>query len=190
MEVLDIGCGAGLMPLMAARKARQLGQHKHVHVTAVDRCAHLLECAADIAVANDLGATLTLVHKDSRRMVVGEDMPRRCDLLVLELFDYGLIGEGLLIILAHAFHKLLSPTALVIPAAARTWGALVQMRVERAAGFDVELWNTYRFSPDYTGVDLRARHSPARPRHHHRPFVHAPWHSTIASRRCANIAQH
>jgi predicted RNA methylase len=122
VEVLDLGCGSGLLPMMAVRASKQLGELGAVHVTGQDQSENLLNTAADIVASNGYGREMTLVHKDSRMMTVGEtiggvtpELKRQADLLVLENFDYGLLGEGLLPILHHACAVLLKPDAIVVP---------------------------------------------------------------------------
>ena len=116
VEVLDLGCGSGLLAMMAVRASKEYGEAGAVHVTGVDGSENLLNTAAEIVASNGHGAHMTLVHKDSRMMTVGETMggvtpelKRKADLLVLENFDYGLLGEGLLPILHHACAVLLQP---------------------------------------------------------------------------------
>lgn len=122
VEVLDLGCGSGLLPMMAVRASEELGELGAVHVTGQDQSENLLNTAAEIVASNGYGKQMTLVNKDSRTMTVGEtiggvtpELKRRADLLVLENFDYGLLGEGLLPILHHACAVLLKPDAIVIP---------------------------------------------------------------------------
>lgn len=71
-----------------------------------------------------------------------------------QVFDSGLIGEGVLHILAAAREKLAAPGALLVPASARVFAQPIQMRLESAAGFDVSQANRWRWRPDYEGVDL------------------------------------
>lgn len=71
-----------------------------------------------------------------------------------QVFDSGLIGEGVLHILAAAREKLAAPGALLVPASARVYAQPIQMRLESAAGFDVSQANRWRWRPDYEGVNL------------------------------------
>ena len=161
VEVLDIGCGSGLLAMMAARAAESLGEGPAVHITGVDTSDHLINTAAEIVTANGHGRPMTLVKKDSRQCSVGEplggrtpELKQRADVLVLELFDYGLLGEGLLPVLHHAFSVLLKKDAIVIPAVASLHACLYQQRSETCEGFNVELHNTYRYHPEYTGKNM------------------------------------
>ena len=50
-------------------------------------------------------------------------------MLVTEIFDSGLIGEGLLNTLRHAVQHLAQENAMVIPARARVYAQLVQSSI-------------------------------------------------------------
>ena len=54
------------------------------------------------------GQQINLIRKRSTEMSVGEDMPIRANLLVAEVFDTELIGEGALETFAHAKKHLLT----------------------------------------------------------------------------------
>ncbi len=53
------------------------------------------------------------------------DMPRRCDLLVSELLDTELLGEGVLATCRDARTRLLTPEARCIPMAATVYAQVV-----------------------------------------------------------------
>lgn len=163
VEVLDIGCGSGLLTMMCARAAEAMGEPGAVHITGVDTSDHLINTAAEIVTVNGHGRPMTLVKKDSRQMSVGEplggrtpELKRKADVLVLELFDYGLLGEGLLPVLHHAFSVLLKVDAVVIPAVATLYACLYEQRHTECEGFNIELWNTYRYHPEYVGKNMAA----------------------------------
>lgn len=67
------------------------------------------------SVLRDNGcSSATVVHGDCCSL----SLPQRADVLVCEVFDCALLGEGALPILQHAWEHYLSPTATVVPAAA------------------------------------------------------------------------
>lgn len=68
----------------------------------------MAECAAGIIKANGFAERIKLVSKRSTNMTVGAgcDMERRANILVTEVFDTELIGEGALSTFHHA-HKCL-----------------------------------------------------------------------------------
>lgn len=54
------------------------------------------------------------------------DMERRADVIVSEIFDSELLGEGLLPSMRDAQLRLLAPGGTVIPTRAVIWGQLIQ----------------------------------------------------------------
>ena len=68
-HVLDIGTGTGLLAMMAARAGAE-------HVTACESVGVLAEKARDIVALNGLSDKITVIHKHSRDLVLGEDLPR------------------------------------------------------------------------------------------------------------------
>lgn len=68
----------------------------------------MANCAAKIIKENGFENKIKLVRKHSTKMTVGKDgdMPKRANILVTEVFDTELIGEGALSTFRHA-HKVL-----------------------------------------------------------------------------------
>lgn len=67
------------------------------------------QCAEHVIAENGLSDCITVVHKRSMEMWVGEDgdMPCRANILVTEVFDTELIGEGAISTFNHAHKHLL-----------------------------------------------------------------------------------
>lgn len=57
------------------------------------------------------------------------DLPRKVDLIVTEIYDSELLGEGLLPTMRHAVRHLLRPGGKVVPSSARVYGQLVECSV-------------------------------------------------------------
>lgn len=55
-----------------------------------------------------------VIHKRSTDLVVGEDMPERANVLVAEVFDTELIGEGALPTYSHAKKHLLTVSQVFV----------------------------------------------------------------------------
>ena len=74
-------------------------------------------CAMKIIAANGMEGKINLIHKRSTEVKLGEDMPVRANILVTEVFDTELIGEGAISTFRHALEHLLevSLTALYLP---------------------------------------------------------------------------
>jgi type II protein arginine methyltransferase len=92
---------------------------------------------------------ITVISKPSYLLQVGRDLPARVDVLLSEIVDCGLVGEGLLPSIRHARAHLLAPGGVVLPRAARLYGQLVDSaavlalnRADKASEFDVSLMNT------------------------------------------------
>jgi hypothetical protein len=127
VEVLSLGCGpTALVPMMAVRAAKELGEGPALHVTGVESSENQINNAAEVVSSHGHGANMTLVHKDSRQLSVGEimggvapELIRRADMLILENFDYGLLGEGLLPTLHHAFTVRVQRLFVAVPFPAR-----------------------------------------------------------------------
>lgn len=67
------------------------------------------ECAELVIEENKFSDRITVIHKRSTDMTVGEegDMPHRANILVTEVFDTELIGEGAVGTFNHAHKHLL-----------------------------------------------------------------------------------
>ncbi|MFF8608010.1 50S ribosomal protein L11 methyltransferase [Streptomyces sp. NPDC015346] len=117
--VLDIGTGAGLLALLAARS----GASRVVTCEAVDVVA---ATAREIVKQNGYADVVTVVSSLSTDLRVGVDLPRRADVLVTEIFDCALLGEFVVPALAHARRELLTPDAVILPRSGRLFAQFVE----------------------------------------------------------------
>lgn len=69
----------------------------------------MAKCAIKIMQENGLDNRIKLVHKRSTKMTIGKDgdMVKKANILVTEVFDTELIGEGALSTFSHAHENLL-----------------------------------------------------------------------------------
>jgi type II protein arginine methyltransferase len=139
MLVFEIGSGAGLLSLLAARAGAQ--------VVTCEASAPVAAVAAEVFRRNGMEDRITLLRKPSTA-VVPEDMPRPADLLMSELFDDTLFGDDVLTYIADAQKRLLKPGAPILPGQAALRCALVEMParplhcpLERVEGFDLSPLN-------------------------------------------------
>jgi type II protein arginine methyltransferase len=151
-RVLDIGTGAGLLALMAARAGA-------AKVTTCESVGLVAARAREIIAQNGFSDRITVIPKSSTDMTVPRDMPERADVLVTETFASGLITEDVLPTVEHAHQHLLNPGAAIIPAAACIVGYLAggpalqgMLFVGKIAGFDLSGFND--FAPGMLAVSL------------------------------------
>lgn len=154
--VLDIGTGSGLLAMMAARAGAS-------RVVSCESVKLIADKAKEIVSANGFDERVVVINKQSNLLRVGEDLPRPADILVAEIFDTGLIGEGALRSIQHAKQSLLKPDAITIPGRAIVYGAIIESesihnldRVNEAGGFDVSLFNEFSTHPAYLQQRLDA----------------------------------
>ena len=153
-RVLDIGTGAGLLAMMAARAGA-------AQVTTCEAVKLIAERAREIIALNGLSDRITVVDRRSTELATGVGIAERADVLVTEVFSSGLIHEGVLPTVEHAHQHLLTRSAIVIPAAASAMGYLIggpvvesMLFVGRANGFDLSPFND--FAPPTLAVSLDA----------------------------------
>ncbi|MFS4580633.1 50S ribosomal protein L11 methyltransferase [Phaeobacter sp. C3_T13_0] len=143
--VLDIGCGAGLTAMLAARAGAK-------HVYTCEQQPLIAKAATRVIADNGLSDRITVIPKWSHEIVVGVDMPEQADVVVSEIVDTVLLGEGALDTLSHAMMALAKPGARAVPET----GTLVAQPVESEALLD--LWRPQ----EAEGFDLSAFHHLAR----------------------------
>jgi arginine Nomega-methyltransferase len=140
-HVLDIGSGTGLLAMMAIRSGAR-------HVTSCEANPLLAEIATQVIASHGMSDVITVIPKMSTELKVGFDIEKPADLIVAEIVDCGLIGEGLLPALRHARSELLVPGGILVPGRGRVIGVLLDSpaveklnHVATAAGFDIRKLN-------------------------------------------------
>lgn len=114
----DIGTGSGLLSMMIVRSFKKLN-YNNFHVHAFEAFQPMAECAKRVIEQNDMSNHISVIPTRSD-LYEAEQNPQ-FDLLVAELLDTELIGEGCLEIYRHAIQNLCSPNCLFIPHAARIY---------------------------------------------------------------------
>ncbi|HEX5280130.1 MAG TPA: tetratricopeptide repeat protein [Micropepsaceae bacterium] len=151
-RVLEIGTGAGLLAMMAARAG----------AASVDSCEAvgvIAREAAAIVAKNGFADRIKIIPKHSTAIVAGRDIPARADVLITETFSSNLLDEAILPSLEHAHSHLLTGQAVVIPKAAAAMGFLIggeavggMLSAQRIKGFDLSTFN--EFAPPRLVVPL------------------------------------
>lgn len=110
-DVLDVGCGTGILSMIAARAGARA-------VCAVDGSPAIAEAARAIVEENSLGSVVQvrggLIEKEG---TIPEGY--KCDVIISEWMGYCLLYESMLFSVLHARYKYLRPGGCVMPDVAR-----------------------------------------------------------------------
>ncbi|XP_073515406.1 protein arginine N-methyltransferase 7 [Phyllobates terribilis] len=121
--VLDIGTGTGLLSMMALTAGAD-------YCFAIEVFKPMADAAAQIVKANGYGDQIKVINKHSTEVTLGPDgdMTRRANILITELFDTELIGEGALPSYEHAQHNLMQERWEAVPHRATIYAQVVESR--------------------------------------------------------------
>ncbi|MEI9884895.1 MAG: 50S ribosomal protein L11 methyltransferase [Rhizomicrobium sp.] len=137
MQVLEIGTGAGMLAMMAARAGA-------ARVVTCEKDEVAAALARELAARNGYGDRIVVVGKRSQDLRLGVDLERPADLLFCDIFADNLFNFDPLSAIADVKARLLAPGAPIVPAAASLQVALGHWRsydrighIDHAAGFDL-----------------------------------------------------
>ncbi|KAK5868014.1 hypothetical protein PBY51_012461 [Eleginops maclovinus] len=119
--VLDIGTGTGLLSMMALTAGADF-------CYAVEVFKPMAEAAQSIVKKNGFSEKIKIINKHSTDVTVGPDgdMQVKANVLITELFDTELIGEGALPSYAHAHQNLVQEGCEAVPHRATVYAQLVE----------------------------------------------------------------
>lgn len=139
-NVLDIGTGTGLLAMLAAR-------HRADSVVTIEAFSPISHIARKIIESNGFGDKIKIVNKHSTKVTVGEgcDMNQKANILVAELLDTELIGEGAIKSYNHAHERLMEKDCISVPDSAMIFAQVVDCPM-------VVEWNTFKPVLDANGA--------------------------------------
>ena len=106
--VLEIGTGSGILALLAARAGAG-------RVITCETNPYLVDVAREIVAANGYADRITVLHKSSNNLSIGEDLPRPADILLGDHFTGTFYPGGGLALYQDALGRLTTPTAKTLP---------------------------------------------------------------------------
>lgn len=135
--VLDIGTGTGLLSMMAVTAGADF-------CYAVEVFKPTSEAARCIVEKNGFSHKIKIINKHSTEVTVGPDgdMKTKANVLITELFDTELIGEGALPSYEHAHRNLVQAGCEAVPHRATVYSQLVQSEA---------LWSWAHLTPQTVG---------------------------------------
>jgi SAM-dependent methyltransferase len=145
-RVLDIGSGSGLLAVLAARGGASA-------VVACEMVPALAGAARSVVRANGVADVVTVVNAMSTELRCGgggdnddddRDVGAKFDVIVGEVLDSQLLGEGVLPSYRHAIRSLLAPGGEVIPRRATMQCMAVELLPYRAEGFNLKPYDWLR----------------------------------------------
>ncbi|XP_032181094.1 protein arginine N-methyltransferase 7 isoform X3 [Mustela erminea] len=121
--VLDIGTGTGLLSMMAVTAGADF-------CYAIEVFKPMADAAVKIVEKNGFSDKIKIINKHSTEVTIGPDgdMPCRANILITELFDTELIGEGALPSYEHAHRHLVQENCEAVPHRATVYAQLVESR--------------------------------------------------------------
>lgn len=152
LRICHIGAGIGQMSMVAAKCARDAGvtdddiETHGCTVVAIEQMQKVKHLAHRAFKDNGLENDIFFCNEDVRKL---PSQPTRAQLMICELFDAGLLGEGILVLLNAARVKMANAfDHQVIPARATIWAAAFEFgeHLKSVHGFDLSIFNHYRTS--------------------------------------------
>mmetsp|Transcript_56860 Transcript_56860/g.124365 ORF Transcript_56860/g.124365 Transcript_56860/m.124365 type:complete len:1071 (+) Transcript_56860:202-3414(+) len=150
LRIVHLGAGLGQISMIAAKAAREAGvdeREVETHgctVVAVEQMPKVVKLARRALKDNDLEQDVFFCSEDVRKL---PSQPTRAQLIVTELIDPGLLGEGILVLLNAARIKMCNAFEhQVVPSRGTIWAAAFEFgeKLKTCHGFDMSSFNHYR----------------------------------------------
>lgn len=143
MTALEIGTGAGMLTLMAARAGAT--------VTTCEFHPQVARIAREVIAANGFADRVQVLTKPSQELQVGVDLAQPADILFCDNFSDNMFSFEPLNSIADARARLLKPGAVCVPGGASVRVALARwdaydrfFRAESTIGFDIRAASDFR----------------------------------------------
>lgn len=150
--VLDIGTGSGLLAMMAVRAGA-------AKVIACEMVPTLADIAREVVKDNGFEDKITIINKKSTDLKMGEDLDEKVDIVVSEILDVGLLGEGVIPSVRDALANLAKPGAKLVPQGADIYVQLIETSykhklnpLKELEGFDLSAFGAYIAETTYSRV--------------------------------------
>uniref|UniRef100_A0A453QBH3 Uncharacterized protein n=1 Tax=Aegilops tauschii subsp. strangulata TaxID=200361 RepID=A0A453QBH3_AEGTS len=114
--------GTGLLSMMSARALEAVGGEGRGSVSACESYLPMGKLTRRVLRANGMENKVKLFHKRSDELEVGVELDSPADVLVSEILDSELLGEGLIPTLQQAHDSLLVKNPKTVPYRATTYG--------------------------------------------------------------------
>ena len=141
--VFEIGTGSGLLSMMAIESGAK-------KVVTCESIKTISDNAKKIVHKNGYHKKIDVINKKSTEVKIGEDIPRKADLLISEILSSEFVGEGVMESLSDANKRLLKKNGRVIPQSGCIKIALLgdteeikkSIYVDKYDDFDLSLFNS------------------------------------------------
>ncbi|CAE7292539.1 Art7 [Symbiodinium natans] len=139
-RVLDAGSGIGLLGMMAALEGAEVWLCEAVPLMR-QTCREVVAANAAL-ITEKRGLVNLLPPMMSTRLVVGEDVEEKFDIVVSEVMDLWCLGEGIIPTMRHAHKKLLAETGVMLPGRLQIFVQPLELslwgQAERENGVDLQ----------------------------------------------------
>ena len=141
--VLDIGTGAGLLSMIAADCGAK-------EITTCEMSPTISKIAQQIIQTNGFEHKVKVINKNSKDLILGQDINKKADILVSEILSSELVGEGIQATILDAKERLVKKNGKMIPEGGSIMIALIEntgklakeLFVDNALGFDISNFNS------------------------------------------------
>ena len=141
--VLDIGTGSGLLSMIAADCGAK-------EIITCEMSKTISEVAEKIIQKNGFDHIIRVINKNSKDLILGQDINKKVDVLVSEILSSEFVGEGIQASLLDAKKRLLKKTGKMIPEGGNIMIALIEntgklaeeLFAEKALGYDISDFNS------------------------------------------------